>query len=513
MVHDRRSYSFVGKFRVTRPILVGINCTLGIPCRPEIVGANNNMSNAIVILEKGDCRDGYDGHAERMIAATYEGLENPKRVESDEDERYTSYNLGTTRIRKNGPEYKVCWAFMPDNLAPDSLIQYWSTVGKFMMHGPDKTNFACTLGISCKITLTSDTDGLYKKNEVLLIKNTRGCGDADGAMQDFGGASFNNNDVDAQRSGDSWKFGPLVRWRDRGGTMSRMVISTSGEVGSNTRMCWAHDPDFDMGGDPNGLSQFVFEVGTFTMNGPTSTSVYCLTGSVCEHVLLGVGFTSTNKIRFTTMDAMTGIRTSDTMDIPGLGSVLNASCAGEREDWKEDCIYNRYTLGNTSERVETSYKVCWGHNPTWDSYRGLLAPASFNVEVGNFRITAFNESDAACILGLECYVTIGGLGFQETNAIAFVDIDKFQCGDRDLTFEKIPGLQVPLNRSTGDLKARVYMMGLAMKRDRDVPYHLCWAFDPILNETASGELVDSYGFFSQRIGSFTLDGPNINDFR
>ena len=90
------------------------------------------------------------------------------------------------------------------------------------------------------------------------------------------------------------------------------------------------------------------------------------------------------------------------------------------------CIYNRYTLGNTSERVETSYKVCWGHNPTWDKYRGMWAPASFNVEVGNFRITAFNESDAACILGLECYVTIGGLGFQETNAIAFVDIDKFQ---------------------------------------------------------------------------------------
>merc|ERR1719163_1461293 len=180
VVHDRRSYSFVGKFRVTRPVLVGVNCTLGIPCKPEIVGANNNMSNAIVILEKGNCRDGYDGMPERMIAATYEGLENPKRVENEEP--YYSYDLGTTKIRKNGPEYKVCWAFKPDDLEPDNLYQYWSTVGKFLMHGPDKRKAECTLGMTCTITLTSDTDGLNAKNEVLLVKNSRECGDYDGIL-------------------------------------------------------------------------------------------------------------------------------------------------------------------------------------------------------------------------------------------------------------------------------------------------------------------------------------------
>jgi sugar lactone lactonase YvrE len=501
-IHDRKSYSFVGKFRVTRPALAGINCTLGIPCRPYIVGANNNMSNAIVILEKGDCRDGYDGRPERMVAATYEGLEIPKRVEPDENEQYYQYDLGTTRIRKNGPEYKVCWAFKPDDLEPDNLYQYWSTVGRFQMHGPDKRNTACTLGMTCTITLTSDTDGLYNKNEVLLIKDSRECGDANAIMQDFGGL-LNNNDVDASEVGTQWKFQPLVRKRQVN-SMSRMIIATSGEVGFNTRMCWAHDASFELGIDPNGLSQWIFEVGIFTMNGPTSTSVYCLTGSVCEHVLLGVGFQSTNKIRFTTNDARCGSYSSQTMDIPGLGAVLNASCAGEPKDWKEDCIYNRYTLGNTTSRVETPYKVCWGHDP--------VSPSGFNVEVGVFRITAFNESDSSCILGLECYVTINGLGFQESNSIAFVDTDKFQCGDRDLTFEQIPGLTIPLNRSTGDLKSRVYLMGVAMKRDREVPYHLCWAFDPILNITASGEPVDSYGFFSQRIGAFVLDGPNMQDF-
>ena len=45
------------------------------------------------------------------------------------------------------------------------------------------------------------------------------------------------------------------------------------------------------------------------------------------------------------------------MDIPGLGAVLNASCPGPPEEWKEDCMYNRYVLGNTSSRVETPYKV------------------------------------------------------------------------------------------------------------------------------------------------------------
>merc|ERR1719487_1562625 len=159
-----------------------------------------------------------------MIAATYEGLENPKRVFNEEP--YYSYDLGTTKIRKNGPEYKVCWAFKPDDLEPDNLMQYWSTVGKFMMHGPDKSPAECTLGMTCTITLTSDTDGLYNKNEVLLIKNNRECGDPLGNLQDFGGL-LNNNDVDASEVGKLWKFQPLVRKRAVN-SMSRMIIATSG---------------------------------------------------------------------------------------------------------------------------------------------------------------------------------------------------------------------------------------------------------------------------------------------
>ena len=44
----------------------------------------------------------------------------------------------------------------------------------------------------------------------------------------------------------------------------------------------------------------------FTMNGPESTSVYCLTGTYCIHKLMGVGFQSTNKIRFVEQDKTCG---------------------------------------------------------------------------------------------------------------------------------------------------------------------------------------------------------------
>ena len=143
----------------------------------------------------------------------------------------------------------------------------------FQMSGPLVGNEDCTLTETCSLQLSGV--GLADTNKLRIIASSDNCG---------GAAVVGVTSITGLSGTTSVTTG---------GTSNVYAVAsgqiTAGGHGAGYKLCWGHNP--------SGNSHYMFEVGTFTLNGAAAEDFTCPLTDACSIQLSGTGLANTNNVK------------------------------------------------------------------------------------------------------------------------------------------------------------------------------------------------------------------------
>ena len=176
------------------------------------------------------------------------------------------------------------------------------------MSGPTVGNEECTLTETCSLQLSGV--GLADTNKLRVIASSGSCGSAAGVTS----ITVLSGTTSVTTGGSSNVY-----------AVASSATST-GVHGSGYKLCWGHNP--------SGNADYMFEVGTFTLNGAAAADFTCPLTDACSIQLTGTDLASTNKVK---------VQGSDT------------TCHGERSH-----VQLLFKLAATDTADLTSLHFNWG---------------------------------------------------------------------------------------------------------------------------------------------------------
>ena len=178
---------------------------------------------------------------------------------------FNVYALGTASAGTPVNNLVFCWAHNSNYVFQISSA--------FQMLGPTVGNEQCTLTETCSLQLSGV--GLADTNKVRIIASSDSCG---------GGSVVGVTSI----TGLSGTTAVAT-----GGSSDVYAVAssaiTAGVHGSGYTVCWGHNPSAN--------THYMFEVGTFTLNGPVAENFECPMTVACTIQLTGTDLANTNKVK------------------------------------------------------------------------------------------------------------------------------------------------------------------------------------------------------------------------
>eukprot|EP00438_Fugacium_kawagutii_P026263 Skav227688 [mRNA] locus=scaffold2761:1068:2663:- [translate_table: standard] len=260
----------VGHLIVIGPEQMAYHCTLGLPCEVVLAGHGLHLSNAIMVIGNGNAC----GSAEPFLE--HEGIVWPQRAQGGNVGHFVA---GLPTSGPVGAVGRLCWAVGWSHWEDFSV-----DVGAFEMFGPQQDlPFTCTFGIECLLPVLGY--GLSPFSEVWIIGGERivsATWEANALDRSCAAATpddqaeiegFSNPSMPEDVSDEQAAYNPGV--------------AKAGQVGPFFRICWRHSRE----------AAFAVEVGTFALQGPRTTSGFCIKGYPCNVTLAGFGLNAKNTLR------------------------------------------------------------------------------------------------------------------------------------------------------------------------------------------------------------------------
>ena len=201
------------------------------------------------------------GSTGAATATGYTGMTLTKSV--TDSGNFDVYALGTASAGTAVNNLVLCFAY-----SSNYLFQISSA---FQMSGPSVGNEDCTLTETCSLQLSGV--GLADTNKLRIIASGDNCGSA-AAVTSITGLSGTTSVT-------------------TGGSSNVYAVAssaiTAGVHGSGYKLCWGHNP--------SGNSHYMFEVGTFTLNGAAAEDFTCPLTDACSIQLSGTGLANTNNVK------------------------------------------------------------------------------------------------------------------------------------------------------------------------------------------------------------------------
>ena len=175
------------------------------------------------------------------------------------------YALGTASAGTAVNNLVLCFAYTSNYVFQIS--------NAFQMHGPTVGPEQCTLTETCSLQLSGV--GLADTNKVRIIASSDSCG---------GGSVVGVTSI----TGLSGTTAVTT-----GGSSDVYAVAssaiTAGVHGSGYTVCWGHNPSAN--------THYMFEVGTFTLNGPVAENFECPMTVACTIQLTGTDLANTNNVK------------------------------------------------------------------------------------------------------------------------------------------------------------------------------------------------------------------------
>jgi hypothetical protein len=273
------------------------------------------------------------------------------------------FNLGTATAGVVTSTFQLCWSHD---------ASYSFRLGSFQISGPFNVATECTLSELCTIQLSGV--GLSSSNAVRIVESTSACGDDVAGVGSFSGLSATTSATSAAAQVAVFSVAPLG--------------ATGGTSGSRYRLCYAHSPAAN--------TDYSFEVGTFTLNGPLVQEIDCPLTAHCLVQLTGTGLRSTNKVRVVSSGQLCS--TSASTPVGYAGAIFAT--------YLYPGAVSTFDLGTaTTGEASAGYQLCFAHD------------SSHSFRVGTFQISGPLTGATSCTLSETCSIQLAGVGLASTNVV------------------------------------------------------------------------------------------------
>lgn len=424
-------------------------CTLTSACNLQLTGTSVSDSSAIVAGTGTTC-----GDASNAISS-WDGISNPANATSYSNPTAV-FDLGTASGGAVG-DYLLCHSPIDDVSFPEQ-------VGTFTMKGPNTGQaLSCTLGVTCILILSGFSLSASPANYHLVITSSS-CGT--GLVAASFAGSFEN---------------PRAVWDNNDDNYYEMKIATEGDTSVTYRMCWA--------ANPSSLNDYILEVGSFNMNGPSAgMSHSCTMGQICTITLQGYGFTQDNGVL--AAFGVSGV-------CPLLGDELVASFGASFVHPASSAAspYTQYSLGSAlnahNNQPGSGYRLCWSGTPSQTP--PLKVNTDYNIDAGLFTLNGPAQSNHECVLTLSCSITLTGSGLSITQGLLLLE-EGSACGSAASLASASGGDWAnPVASTTGSFSFGKSTVGLPKSS-----YVICWAAGPSTQTD-----------YTIPVGTLQLGGPNL----
>lgn len=425
-------------------------CTLTSACSFDVTGTSLSAASAVAV-ETSACGDA------ATSPETWDGISNPQGATSYADPT-ASFDLGTASGGNVG-DYVLCHG--PDVNGSD----FPDYIGTFTMKGPSSGQaFSCTLGADCILTLAGFSQSASSASYKVVI-TSGSCGP--GLVASSFSGSFEN---------------PRTVWDNDDDNYYEMKTGTEGDTTLTYSVCWA--------ANPASLDEYIFLVGTFTMNGPTTgMSHSCTMGQPCVVTLTGTGFTQTQAVL-----AAVGAQGICDLLVDDLVAALGTDFV--HPTVAQSSPYSEYSFGTALSAHDNlpgdGYRVCWSSSPSLTP--PLKTNADYAIDAGLFTLNGPVQSDHECVLTLPCEITLTGSGFSLGSHGLLLLAEGASCGST--TDDASATGSSWTNPATASVDT--FSFGTATEGLPSTSYVICWAFQP---STATD--------YSVYVGTFQMGGPDV----
>jgi hypothetical protein len=223
----------------------------------------------------------------------------------------------------SGARYTLCWSN-----EPAANTDYSFEVGVFRLHGPLTQDIVCPMTMPCVVQVSGL--GLVSSNKLKVVASGTACSNSAAVPTEYTGGSFD-----------------VLVGADPFDTFN-LGTTTAGPASQYWHLCWAHD------------TNYLFDVGTFTISAPFEGTADCTLTETCSITLTGVGFTNTNVLRILESSQVCGTNVLGVSTFTGLSSTTSVTDSSPYSVYAVATTGPYYTTHGTSG---TRYKLCWAFNP------------------------------------------------------------------------------------------------------------------------------------------------------
>ena len=426
-------------------------CTLTSACSFQLTGTSLTDASAVAVETGSSCGDA------SYTAETWAGISNPQNATSYANPTAT-FDLGTASGGNVG-DYLLCHG------SSINAADFPDHVGSFTMKGPTSGQaFACTLGKDCILTLAGFSQSASPASYKVVI-TAGSCGPGLAAAS-FSG-SFEN---------------PRSVWDNNDDNYYEMKTGTDADTTVTYSVCWA--------ANPASLDEYIFLVGTFTMNGPTTgMSHSCTMGTTCVITLTGTGFTSTQAVL-----AAVGAQGICPLLVDNLVASFGSSFV--HPTVAQASPYTQYSFGTALSAHDnlpgSGYRLCWASSPT--STPPLKTNTDYSIDAGLFTLNGPVQSNHQCVLTQACQITLTGSGFSlGSHGLLLLEAGA-SCGTTTTAATATGSAWT--NPATASVDT--FAFGTSTAGTPSTSYVICWAFQPSTSTD-----------YNVYVGTFQLGGPNV----
>jgi hypothetical protein len=319
----------VGTFTLNGPSTQNVDCPLTTSCVVQVGGIGLASANKAKVTSGPACSS---------AAAVPTGYAGASFDVAASGVSYSEFNLGTATTGVATSGFRLCWA---------SDTSYTFEVGSFQISGPFVGAVACTLTEACSLQLSGV--GLASSNVVRILESGSACGSDVSGVGTFVGLSSTTS-ASATLPYDAYEVAPTA--------------VTGGTSGDLYRLCWSHAP--------SGNTDFSFDVGLFTLNGPLTQNVDCTMTLPCAVQVAGTGLSRLNRAKVVSTALSCSTAAATPTGYTGASFDVRVSdfyllSGGD---------YREFDMGTTISGLASSgFKLCWAHD------------SSYAFEVGSFQVS------------------------------------------------------------------------------------------------------------------------------
>jgi hypothetical protein len=460
---NNADYKFaLGTFVLNGPLIKTLSCPMTVNCFVQLTGTGLAATNRAKIVASGtDCSTGAATPSDTHLGifpnyndtAVFPSFD----VAVNNSIPYDYYILGTTTVGLASSNFHLCWAFEhPHNYVFD--------VGEFTFAGPFTTDaLECTLTETCLLQLTGIQ--LASTNGIRILDTTSGalpgCGDSD----DGAGLTTITQLTSTTQVNDAGIYDTYHVAANP---------TTTGTAGNFYRVCWGHL-------NQNQNTDYKFQVGQFTLNGPLVMSNNCPMTALCVVQVTGTGLESTNNAKV--VASGTACTTNAVAADPYTGGSFDVPVGSSP--------HRTFNLGTTTAGpASVNWVLCWAHD------------TNYVFEIGSFQVSGpYTEATSTgklfCTLTETCSLQLTGVGLEVSNTIRILE-SALKCVDGELGVSTFAGLAhtTSVTNAAGFDVYAVSTGAGSTEGTSGVLYRLCWSHSPTQDTD-----------YSFDVGRFTLNGP------